>query len=375
MSCRPVLRSLCVGALALVFGAAGALPASAAPALPSEMVTAMERDLGTGAGRAEQRVAREAAAGAAAERLRGRLGDSFSGAWVDPASGGLVVGTTDAARSGEIRAAGAQPVVQPTSERDLMKVQAKLDKAAHKAARTVGSWYIDPAANAVVVDTVSTPDGEAFVTEAQAQADPVEVRQVDGTPEMFADLVGGDAIRSAVGRCSIGFSARSSNGTAFVITAGHCTEGGGTWTGFNGAVIGPVAASSFPRDDYGSIRVDNTAAWTPTSQVAGTTSVLGSTEAAIGASVCRSGSTTGFRCGVLQAKNATVNYGGGDIVRGLVRTSACAEPGDSGGSFVAGRQAQGMTSGGSGSCSTGGTTFYQPVNEALSRYGLSLVTG
>lgn len=373
MSYRPVLRSLCVGAMALVFGAAGALPASAEPTLPSGMAAAMERDLGTGA--AEQRLARESAAGVTADQLRGRLGDTFTGAWVDPASGGLVVGTTDVARSGEIRAAGAQPVVQPRSERDLVKVQAKLDKAAHKAARTVGSWYIDPAANAVVVDTVSTADGEAFVTEAQAQADPVEVRQVAETPQLFADLVGGEAIRSSIGRCSVGFSARSSNGTAFVITAGHCTEGGGTWTGSDGAVIGPVAGSSFPRDDYGSIRVDNTAAWTPTSRVAGTTSVLGSTEAAIGASVCRSGSTTGFRCGVLQAKNATVNYGGGDIVRGLVRTSACAEPGDSGGSFVAGRQAQGMTSGGSGSCSTGGTTFYQPVNEALSRYSLNLVVG
>ncbi|HEY8544187.1 MAG TPA: trypsin-like serine protease, partial [Acidimicrobiales bacterium] len=62
-------------------------------------------------------------------------------------------------------------------------------------------------------------------------------------------------------------------------------------------------------------------------------------------------------------------------VYGLTRTSACAEGGDSGGSFISGNQAQGMTSGGSGNCTFGGTTFFQPVNEVLSRYGLTLVTG
>ncbi len=34
-----------------------------------------------------------------------------------------------------------------------------------------------------------------------------------------------------------------------------------------------------------------------------------------------------------------------------------------------------MTSGGSGNCSSGGTTYFQPVNEILSAYGLTLVTG
>jgi streptogrisin C len=82
----------------------------------------------------------------------------------------------------------------------------------------------------------------------------------------------------------------------------------------------------------------------------------------------------------VQANNQTVNYGGGDVVSGLTRTTVCAEPGDSGGAFVSPNgatrvQAQGITSGGSGNCTSGGTTFHQPVNEALSRYGLTLVTG
>jgi streptogrisin C len=52
--------------------------------------------------------------------------------------------------------------------------------------------------------------------------------------------------------------------------------------------------------------------------------------------------------------------------------SACAEPGDSGGSVISGNQAQGVTSGVTGNCTSGGTTWFQPINEILSTYGLSL---
>ena len=37
-------------------------------------------------------------------------------------------------------------------------------------------------------------------------------------------------------------------------------------------------------------------------------------------------------------------------------------------------QAQGVTSGGSGDCTAGGVTYFQPINEILTAYGLSLVT-
>jgi hypothetical protein len=40
-----------------------------------------------------------------------------------------------------------------------------------------------------------------------------------------------------------------------------------------------------------------------------------------------------------------------------------------------GAQAQGVTSGGSGNCQSGGTTYFQPVNEILSAYGLTLTRG
>ncbi|WP_231510020.1 trypsin-like serine protease [Streptosporangium roseum] len=58
----------------------------------------------------------------------------------------------------------------------------------------------------------------------------------------------------------------------------------------------------------------------------------------------------------------------------MTRTNVCAEPGDSGGSFISIDQAQGVTSGGSGDCTSGGVTYFQPIGEILTTYGLSLVT-
>src|SRR4029453_14493658 len=99
----------------------------------------------------------------------------------------------------------------------------------------------------------------------------------------------------------------------------------------------------------------------------------GSQDAAVGSSVCRSGRTTGWRCGTILGRNETIVYSQGSV-SGLSRSNACAEPGDSGGSWITGNQAQGVTSGGTGNCSSGGTMWFQPVNEILGTYGRSLTT-
>jgi streptogrisin D len=88
-------------------------------------------------------------------------------------------------------------------------------------------------------------------------------------------------------------------------------------------------------------------------------------EASVGMPVQRSGSTTGLSDGFVTVLNATVNYGNGDIVSGLIQTNVCAEPGDSGGAMFSGDAAVGLTSGGSGDCTQGGVTFFQPVTTAL----------
>jgi streptogrisin C len=377
MSSRSVLRTAGVTAFALACAVAGAVPAAAAPAGPAAaaspaVLAAMQRDLALPADRAAQRVAADDDGAETADALSAQLGDTYGGAWMEDDR--LVVATTDAAAEPAIRARGAEPRTVARSKGDLDDVQAGLDAAAPSATAQVASWYVDAITNSVVVTTTDEAAAWSFVSTAKVDSAPVRVQRVADAPRLFADLVGGQALLAqAGGRCSIGFSARSAS-ASFVLTAGHCTELGGNWNGANRVLIGPVAASDFPGDDFGAIQVTNTAAWTPTNDVEDSMPVTGSQEAAVGAAVCRSGSTTGLQCGVITSKNATVNYGGGDVVRGLTGTTACAEPGDSGGSFVSGAQAQGFTSGGSGNCTAGGQTFFQPVNEALTRYGLTLVT-
>ena len=390
MSYRPVVRVCASAALTLALGAAAAVPAAAreSAAAAPDVLAAVARDLGLTVAEAEQRLLVEQEAARQDQRLTAELGASYRGAWLDGA-GELVIATSDPAAADRIVAAGAQPQVvdreDPRPAMDALNAASRPPKGGvvePSGRRTitpvppaVGAWYVDEVTGQVVVQTTDLAAGEQFKARAGEHADLVRVEQVAENPRPLANIVGGDAIRRAAGgTCSVGFSARSGS-TTYVVTAGHCTELGGNWNGSDGTLLGPVAGTSFPGDDYGIIRVSNTAGWTPTSQVRGTSSVLGSTVAAIGASTCRSGTTTGYRCGTVQARGATVNYSGGDVVYGLTQTSACAQPGDSGGSFVAGRQAQGMTSGGSGNCSIGGTTYFQPLNEALSRYGLTLVTG
>lgn len=56
----------------------------------------------------------------------------------------------------------------------------------------------------------------------------------------------------------------------------------------------------------------------------------------------------------------------------MIRTTVCAEPGDSGGPPYDGTRALGLTPGGSGDCKRGGTTFFQPVREAANAYGVTV---
>jgi streptogrisin D len=71
------------------------------------------------------------------------------------------------------------------------------------------------------------------------------------------------------------------------------------------------------------------------------------------------------------AVGASVTYEEG-TVNGLIDTNVCAEPGDSGGALFDGGTALGLTSGGSGDCSSGGETFFQPVPAALSALGAGI---
>jgi streptogrisin C len=296
----------------------------------------------------------------------------------------MTVGVTTAAAAERVRATGAEPKVVARSSKTLDSVKARLDSAAGRTASAVSGWFVDVSSNSVTI--VARPGKEAAATAAVnatgVARDAVKVVASTREPRPLADLRGGDPyIIGGSSRCSIGFPVQGG-----FVTAGHCGDVGDTTTGaINGqqAAQGTVRVSSFPVDDFGFVETNNQ--WTPTAVVAARepndpnvvtelVPVAGSEEAPVGAAICRTGSTTGTFCGRVTALNATVNYGGGDIVNGLTRTDVCAEPGDSGGSWISGNQAQGVTSGGSGDCTSGGETFFQPVNEILQRNNLTLVT-
>ncbi|MFE5123931.1 S1 family peptidase [Streptomyces sp. NPDC056669] len=234
------------------------------------------------------------------------------------------------------------------------------------------AWYVDKATNKLHVtadSTVSQSEIAKIKNTAGASADAIEVKRTSGKIQKL--ISGGDAIYADSWRCSLGFNVRNSSGANYFVTAGHCTDGAGTWWSNSGhsTTIGPTAGSSFPTNDYGLVRYSGSA--TPQGTV-GSQDITSAANPTVGQTVTRRGSTTGIHSGRVTALNATVNYGNGDIVYGMIQTTVCAEPGDSGGPLYAGSTALGLTSGGSGNCTSGGTTFFQPVVEALNAYGVSV---
>ncbi|MFJ8618230.1 S1 family peptidase [Streptomyces clavifer] len=260
---------------------------------------------------------------------------------------------------------------RPTGTYDADQLRAAGD--AVLAADVAGTaWNADPATGRLVVtvdSTVSQAEINRIRKSAGANAGALRIERTPGT---FSTLIsGGDAVYASSWRCSLGFNVRSGS-TYYFLTAGHCTDGAGTWYADSGrtTVLGSTSGSSFPTDDYGIVRYTNTSVAKP--GTVGDQDITSAANATVGMAVTRRGSTTGTHSGTVTGLNATVNYGGGDIVRGMIRTNVCAEPGDSGGPLYSGTRAIGLTSGGSGNCSSGGTTFFQPVTEALSAYGVSV---
>ncbi|BFU44431.1 S1 family peptidase [Krasilnikovia sp. MM14-A1004] len=350
--------------------AAAATPADPAAVPSRAMVDQVATDLGLTPAGARTRLRAEYRAALIAPAARRAAGAAYGGAVFDPATANLVVGVTDPAAVASVRATGAAVRLVPRSLARLDATMRVLD--ARTAPRSVTGWRVDEAADLVVV-TATGRGPTAPVRRFVAGLTGLRVDYRAAAVAPLAELIGGDAIYGGNARCSLGFTARRTTGAYLVLTAGHCTNIATSWSGFNRTVIGTRFGTSFPGNDYGSITV-NLASWTPTSKIKGGSSVLGSTVAPVGSSVCRSGSTTGYHCGIITARNQTVNYAQGTVFE-LTRTTVCAEPGDSGGPYVSGRQAQGVTSGGSGNCTSGGTTFFQPVAEILAAYSAALVVG
>ncbi|MFC7219378.1 S1 family peptidase [Streptomyces polyrhachis] len=216
----------------------------------------------------------------------------------------------------------------------------------------------------VTADATVSAAGLAKLRNATAKyGDSVTIERAAG---VFKPLLSaGDAIYGGGYRCSLGFNVVK-GGVYYFLTAGHCGGVVGTWyaDGGQSTLVGPTVNASFPGNDYALVRYDNASVSHP-----GGFTVA---EPFVGESVTRRGSTTGTHTGTVTALNTTVHYSSGETVRGLIQTNVCAESGDSGGALYDGTKALGLTSGGSGNCQVGGTTFYQPVREAVNKYKVTI---
>ncbi|MEV6637640.1 ricin-type beta-trefoil lectin domain protein [Actinoplanes sp. NPDC051470] len=376
---RP-LKVVVVAAAALVAVGMIAPPSQAAEPAPNPtpsfdlapgMLAAMRRDLKLDDNQIRARLATEAAAPVVEQRVRARTGKAFAGAWIPAGGTKLTVAVTSAAAAGKARAEGADVTIVSRSADELAAAQAKLDKRAAKADKSIRGWYTDVATNSLVVRVAPGREAAARTFAADSGAGAVRVETLAEPPQPLYDTRGGDQyVINGNTLCSVGFSVAGG-----FVTAGHCGGAGSPTLGYNNVAQGTFAGSSFPGNDYAWVRTNGNWVSQPwvNNYSGGNVTVAGSQDAAVGSSICRSGRTTGWRCGTLLGRNETVTYPQGSV-SGLSRSNACAEPGDSGGSWISGNQAQGVTSGGSGNCTSGATMWFQPVNEILGVYGLSLTT-
>ncbi|MBC9724831.1 S1 family peptidase [Streptomyces sp. TRM68367] len=314
-----------------------------------------------------------------ASQLSGLLGDAFAGSYYDAADQQLVVTVVQGDDNNVIvqqaKKAGAEVREVENSMADLKAGEQTLKT---KATMAGTSWAVDPRTNKILVTADSTVTGDRWnrleSTVQSLGSDMATIKKSAGTFKTFAS--GGDAIFAGGSRCSLGFNVTAGDGSPAFLTAGHCTLGGDQWSDTEGGQpIATVDQSTFPGDgDFALVKYDDPATEAPSEVNLGdqTVQITEAAEATVGQEVFRMGSTTGLSDGQVLGLNATVNYPEGTVT-GLIQTNVCAEPGDSGGSlFTQDGQAIGLTSGGSGDCTAGGETFFQPVTTALEAVGATL---
>ncbi len=291
------------------------------------------------------------------DRISDTLGARAAGGYLD-ANGKPVVNVLDAAAADQVRASGAEPKLVRHSVEALASAQGALESVPAVTHTSIG---LDPKANQVVLSVSNVASGgdlAALLRTARQLGDRVRVERVTG--EMRLAIYNGEAITGGGTRCSVGFNTNK-GGQNYIVDAGHCTRAVSQWN------VGPSQGASFPGNDYGLIRNTSGSGPGAVSLWNGSTQKISShAPATVGQRIQKSGSTTRLTSGSVQRLNVTVNYSEG-AVRELIQTNALVNPGDSGGCLFSGSVGLGITSG-----KGGGSSYFQPVGEALTAYGVTL---
>lgn len=390
------LRAALAGALAcLTFAALPQLATAqgdAAPQPPAPgLLSALQRDLNLTPEQARTRLADERAARAVATQLGSTVGDRIVGLWFDGASGRLHANVNSSADAATAERLGAIAHRTAYTPRRLTEALAVVREQVRDVPGVV-SWGVDPRAGRIGVVTAAdrhTKETGHLIERLRSLGGIVGHSTIADAPrQQQGSVVGGEKwIPGSESPCSVGFSVTASGGTKGFLTAGHCTNDANQPAyGKDGSRLGTSnqggSHSINAREgDFGLVAVDQ-AGWDLSPTVSGygqgDVTVTGSAEGVVGQSVCRSGQTSGWRCGEITKVNQSVDYGN-VVIDGLSWTDACSSGGDSGGSYVtaAGGKAVGLHSGGgSATCGSSGATntIFQPVNEALQKWNLTLAT-
>ncbi|GGM86286.1 hypothetical protein GCM10011609_23370 [Lentzea pudingi] len=324
--------------------------------------------------------------------LRGQL----AGHWFDASAGKLTLAVPSENAARQAREQGANAVVVQRSAADLDKLLADVKELIGDGVPGVFSWGVDVRDNQVDVTVNTTRKTEAterFLEKVRALGDGVHIAETRSQQRQQAGTVqaGSPWWPGSETYCSVGFAATDANGGKHFLTAGHCTNDAnqaaygqtGQQNRIGTSNVGGSRSVNAREGDMGVVAVTESG-WNLSAAVntygSPAITVTGSAEAMVGDRVCHSGNTSKWQCGEVKYTNKAVDYGGGLVIEGLTWTTACSKGGDSGGAWLLGDKAVGLHDGGPSQCVQNPTndadlSIFQPVNEALRKWNLTLVTG
>ncbi|QWF83622.1 S1 family peptidase [Amycolatopsis sp. CA-230715] len=292
-----------------------------------------------------------------ADQVTDALGSASGGYYLD--HGKAVVNVLDGAAARKVEAAGLTAKQVKHSFAALTATKNALD-AVKGVPQT--AWGIDTSTNQVVVkiyDAASPATAAKVTAAARQQGDKVRVEHRTGKLELH--IAGGDAIQNDQGRCSLGFNV-TRGGSPFLLTAGHCTNLGGTWSG--GDVSGAeIVESNCPDADSGLLTRPN---GTGPGEINTGQKIDKAGEPTVGEQMQKQGSTTGGGGGQITSVDESVNFDVG-VLNHEFGTTAHTDHGDSGGPAYDGSTGLGTLSGGDTQ-----TSYFYPLTLELQAYGLEL---
>jgi streptogrisin C len=388
-----VLSVACATTLIPLSALIPAAAASAAPPLPPPAaVDGVARDLRLSTGQARGRLQRQDQAQRVAATLHRSLRAVIAGEWFDEQSGRLAVAVTDQATANAVSAAGAIPHLVTRGKAELSRLAAAVGEQARPHIPGITGWGVDPVSDSVVVTVnraAATATTGQFLSSVSALGAGVRTKDVAGAPGQQAGTVqpGTPWWPGSESNCSVGFGATDAQGGKVFVTAGHCTNDAdqpvygqsGQQNKIGTSNVGGTHSVDAEEGDMGVVAVTEPG-WALSASAdtwgGAPVTVTGSTEPLVNQAVCHSGNTSHWQCGKVTAVDQSIDYGN-VVVDGLSTTNACSLGGDSGGAWLAGDKAVGLHSGGQSSCTPGSAdnqSIFQPVNESLQKWSLTLLT-